>query len=183
MCDATFVGLGIAMVGTAVQGVAQRARGHAAKVADYRSADFADRAAADAVERGNLKELQVTMHGASVVAAQRVIESGTGADVNVGGAKATQDATTAMTEVDRAVVRRNAALEAYGLRERAGAYRQQGEYAEREGDNAAVGTFLSGIARGVGEAGKLYSDMRSADSLKTLRADKLLLDAPPPGED
>jgi hypothetical protein len=159
MCSVIAVAMGVKAIGNIQQGIAAKQRGQAAKAAAYRSADAAERAAADAVQRGSLKDLQYTMQGSKVVAAQRVIQSGSGVDVNIGTTKAVQDATQAVSDVDRAVVRRNAALEAYGLRERARGLRQEGMYAEAEGDNAMVGTFLSGIGEMVGEGGKRVVDI------------------------
>jgi hypothetical protein len=144
-----------------MKGAAQQQQGRAAQEALNRSADTAERAAADAIERGAMKELQVAMHGSAVVAAQRVTQSGSGTDVNVGGNRVVQAAAEAVSAVDRATVRRNAALEAYGLREHARGYRQQGEYARAEGDNAMIGTFLSGIGGAVGQGGKYVADQAS----------------------
>lgn len=158
MCNAIAVGMGAQAFGNVVKGAAQAQQGRAAADSLNRSADASERAAADAIDRGALKELQVTMHGSAVVAAQRVAQSGSGLDVNVGGSKAVQDATAAITDVDRATVRRNAALEAYGLRERARGFRQQGAYARAEGDNAMMGTFLGGIAGAVWQGGRFAVD-------------------------
>lgn len=163
MCNAAMVGLGVQGAATLMKGVAAKQHGDAVKAEDYRSADAAERAADDAVYRGTIKDMQVAMQGSKVVAAQRVIESGTGADVNIGGNKATQDATQAVSDVDRATVRRNAALEAYGLKVRARGFRQHGANAEAEGTNAMVGTFLGGIAGGISGGGKFVSDMRTPD--------------------
>jgi|SRR5438445_2253502 len=163
MCNAMFVGMGVAAAGTVMKGIAEKQRGEAAKRADYQSADASERAAADAIDRGNLKELQVTMHGSSVVAAQRVIQSGSGADVNIGAPKATQEGTQAVSDLDRAVVRRNAALEAYGLKARAQGQRQHGENAEAEGNNAMIGTFLGGIAGIGGQAGQYIAGLKTSE--------------------
>lgn len=163
MCNAMMVGLGVQGAGTIMKGIAAKQHGEAAKNADYQSADAAERAAADAIERGNLKEMQAAMHGSAVVASQRVAQSGTGVDVNIGAPKATQEATEAVSEVDRAVVRRNASLEAYGLKSRAQGFRQRGIYAQAEGENAMVGTFLSGVASMIHEGGRYMADQRSPE--------------------
>jgi hypothetical protein len=158
MCSAIAVGIGAQAFGTILKANAQVQQGRAAKTAANMSADASERAAADAIYRGSLKEMQVTMHGSAVVAAQRVAQSGSGLDVNVGGHRAVQTGTEAVTDLDRATVRRNAALEAYGLRERARGFRQQGEYAQAEGENAALGTFLSGIGSAIGQGGRYVAD-------------------------
>lgn len=161
MCDAITVSLAAKGVGTIMSSVAAQKQGQATKAADYRSADFAEKAAADAVEAGNLKELQTAMHGASVVAGQRVGMSGTGADVNTGGSLATQLGTQAISEVDRATVRRNARLHAYGLTAKAQDDRQRGLNAESSGNNAMLGTFLGGMGGLIGSAGKIAGDVTS----------------------
>jgi hypothetical protein len=116
------------------------------------------RAAASAVERGNLKDLQEAMKGDAVVVQQLVAQSGSGADVNVGAPAATRRASGAVLEVSRKIVRYNAALEAMGLREHARRYYQEGENAEAEGKSAFVGTLLSGGAKMIGMGGKLAAD-------------------------
>lgn len=162
MCDAMAVGLAAKGVGTLIQGTAAQAQGRATRAADYRSADFAEKAAADAIEAGNLKDLSQAMHGAAVVATQRVAMSGTGVDINTGGSLATQLGTQAVNEVDRATVRRNARLHAYGLTAQAQGDRQRGENAAVAGDNAMLGTFLGGMGGLLGDAGKVVSDKISA---------------------
>ena len=181
MCDAIAVGMGVALVGSFVKAKAQEDQGQAAKAANFRDADFSDRAAADAIRRGELKDLQVAMRGSSVVSRQRVIQSGTGFDVNVGSPKTTQDATQSVSDLDRQIVRRNASLEAYGLQARARSQRQSGLYGEAEGDNAASGTFLSGFSSAIMMGGKGAADTRSPYDMKV---DALLASAPsaPDGE-
>lgn len=173
MCDAISIGLAAQGAGTLMKGQAQLAQGAAAKTAYNQSADSAERAAADAIERGEYRDLQVAMRGSAVIAEQRVAQSGTGGDVNSGGNLQTQLSTSAVTDVDRAVVRRDAALAAYGLRTRAQELRQQGEYAESEAESAALGTFLGGAGGLLSQGGKRfaeipdplkYSGSRSADS-------------------
>lgn len=158
--------IGMAMVaqgaGALAKGVAAKQHGDAVKAAADLSADASERAAGDAVEAGKLKDLQVAMHGSSVIAAQRVLQSGSGVDVNIGAPKATQEATAAVNEVDRRTVARNATLQAYGLRARAQGQRQAGAYAQAEGDNAMIGTFLGGAGTLVGEGGKLFNDSASS---------------------
>lgn len=162
MCDMKIVAMGAEGAATIMQGVAAKKRGDAERDAAYLSADASERAAADAIERGKLKDLQVAMHGSSVVADQRVAQGATGADVNIGAPKATQDATQAVSDVDRAVVTRNAALEAYGLAQRARGQRQHGQNAEAAGKAAMLGTFLGGIGKLGSQGAALGSDYKSS---------------------
>lgn len=154
------VAMGAEGAAVVMQGMAAKKHGDAEKAADYLSADASERAAADAIERGKLKDLQVAMHGSAVLGEQRVVQSGTGADVNIGANKATQDATQGVSEVDRAVVARNAALEAYGLKQRARGQRQRGQNAAAAGEAAMWGTFLSGIGKVGSQAAGLGSDIK-----------------------
>ena len=163
MCNAMMVGLGVQGVATVTKGFAQKQHGEAVMREDFRSADAAERAAGDAVYRGEIKEMQVAMQGSKVIAAQRVIQSGTGADVNIGAPKATQEATEAVTNVDRRMVVYNAQMQGYGLRMRARGFRQAGVNAAAEGKAAMTGTFLSGIAGAINQGGKVAADLRTPD--------------------
>lgn len=159
MCSALGVGVGMMGVSTLMKGMAAKQQGEAAKRSENMTADEAERAASDAVERGRLKDLQVAMRGSRVVAAQRVAVSGGGADVNVGAPQAVGESTEAVNEVDRRTVTYNATMEAYGLRSQARAHRQRGENAAAEGEAAMWGTFLSGAGQIGGAAGRLATDV------------------------
>jgi hypothetical protein len=158
MCTVLGAAAGVQIAGSLLQAGAARQHGSAAKQADDLSAVSAEKAAASAVERGNLKDLQEAMKGDAVVVQQLVAQSGSGADVNVGAPAATRRASGAVLEVSRKIVRYNAALEAMGLREHARRYYQEGENAEAEGKSAFVGTLLSGGAKMIGMGGKLAAD-------------------------
>jgi len=157
------VGLGVQGLATVVKGVAAKKHGEAVQAEDFRSADAAERAASDATYRGEIKDIQMAMQGSRVVAAQRVIQSGTGADVNIGAPKATQEATEAVVAADRKMVIYNAAMQGYGLRMRARGFRQAGVNAATEGKNAMIGTFLGGIADMIKQGGKVASDIKPGD--------------------
>lgn len=159
MCDMTAVAIGGELVGTVISGVSAKQRGDAAKAENFRSADAAERAASDAVERGNLKGQQVAAHGSMIVSQERVAVSGTGADVNIGAPKSIQLATEAATEGDKKIIAHNAQMEAYGLKSKARNLRQRGVNAQAEGDAAMVGTFLGGIAKVGGQVARRYADV------------------------
>lgn len=151
-------GLFLGGLGSLIKAGAQQAQGRAAKMAADLSADFSERAAADAVQRGNMREFEVTSRGEKILADQLTAQTNSGSDANVGGQLTTRQASRGNLDFDRALVRRNAAMEAYGFRARAQAQRQEGEYAQEAADTAATGTFLSGIADFVGGAGKFLID-------------------------
>jgi len=152
-------------VSNIIKGTAAQQHGRAVKAAEYQTADEAERAAADAIDRGKLKDMQVVMRSSKIVAAQQVAVSGGGADVNVGAPRAVQEATEAVTEVDRRTVAHNAALEAYGLKSVARAHRQRGEFAAAEGEAAMWGTFLGGISQVIGTGGKIGADVQPTAGL------------------
>lgn len=162
MCSYVAVAMGAQGAATLLKGAAAKAHGDAARDADYLSAGLSQRAAGDAVERGKLKDLQVALHTDAVVAEQRVIQSGTGADINIGGHKDTQDATEAVGAVDRKIVQYNAEMEAYGLKQRARAQYQRGANAEAEGKAAMLGTFLGGIGHLGAEGAMMSADEETA---------------------
>lgn len=161
MCEPMAIGLGVQGFATLLKAQSQLSQGEAAKARSGLSAGSALRAAADAISRGEAKDLQVAMHGSAIVADQRTAIAATGADVNIGGAQAVQSGTMAVSEVDRATVRRNAALEAFGLRSKAQTFYQEGEDASVAAKNAALGTFLGGIGGAIGSGGKFLADVKS----------------------
>lgn len=147
--------------GGLVQGVAAKNRADAASAEQNRDAQFAEQAAGDAVEKGNLIDLQEAMKGTAVTSAALVQQSASGAEVNSGGAQQVRSSTNAVVEVDRAIVRRNAQLEAYGLRAKARSHRQQAAYDTAEGKTAFWGSFLGGMVGGGGDVGKMLADRSS----------------------
>lgn len=148
-------GLFLGGIGSIFKASAQASQGRAAKSAADLSADYSERAAADAVERGNMREFEVTSRGEKILADQLSAQTNSGSDANVGGQLTTRQASRGNLDFDRALVRRNAAMEAYGLRARAQGQRQEGEYAKQAADDAALGTFLGGLADFVAGAGML----------------------------
>lgn len=146
------------MFGGLIQGDAAEKRANAAAAEQRRDAQFAEQAAGDAVEKGRLIELQEAMKGTAVTAAALVHQSASGADVTTGGAQQVRSATEAVVEVDRAIVRRNAQLEAYGLRAKARSHQQQAQYDTSEGKTAFWGSFLGGLVSGGGDIGKILAD-------------------------
>lgn len=148
-------GLFLGGIGTIFKMNAQLAQGRAAKSAANLSADYSERAAADAVQRGNMREFEVTSRGEKILADMLSAQTNSGSDANVGGQLTTRQASRGNLDFDRALVRRNAAMEAYGLRARAQGQRQEGEYAMEAAEDAALGTFLGGLADFVGGAGML----------------------------
>lgn len=151
----TGAGLILNGLGTLLKVGAIQKHGAQSKAAYDLSAESALRAAADATQRGQIREYTVVAEGSRVIAEQRA-QSSTGAlDVNVGAQQATERSSQANLEFNRAVVRRNAALEAYGFRQRAQVDYQEGEYAQEKANSEALGTFLGGVADFVKVAGPI----------------------------
>lgn len=145
MCDASMVALGVKGMSSVMQGEAARAHGRAVKTIDGLNAEAANASAGQALQKGAFDELRATMHGDTVIADQAVMESGSGSDVNVGGNQATRRASEAVLDVTRHAIQVDAALTAYNLKTRAQGYYQAGDYAEKAGDAAFIGSFLGGI--------------------------------------
>ena len=163
MCEpVTVAAVSAQIVGGILKSQAQLAQGEATALSYGLSADSAQRAAADAVERGQLKDLQVALRASAVTSAAAVQQSASGSDASVGGAFAARKSTEAIAEVDRKTVARNAALEAYGLREHARGYLQQAANARAAAKNAAAGAFLSGIVGAAASASKMFGDAKPA---------------------
>lgn len=158
MCDMTAVAIGAVGAGTLMQAAGEKQRGAAQKAEDFRSGESAERAAAQAVERGNLRGAQVAARGSEMVAEQRVMFSGTGADINVGAPRAVTQSTEAATEGEKKIVAYSAAMEGYGLKLRARSAFQRGKNAEAEAEARMVGTFLGGAAKITGQVAKKYAD-------------------------
>jgi len=145
MCDASMVALGARGFGTIMQANAALQRGQYTKTIDGMNAENANAAAGQALQRGAFEDLRATMHGDAVLAEQRVMGSGSGADVNVGGGQQTQRASEAVLDVTRRAIQVDAALTAYSLKTRAQGFYQEGAYAEAQAKNEFIGTFLGGI--------------------------------------
>lgn len=160
-----------------MKGAAAKQQGDAAMAADYRSADAAERSAADAIERGKLKDLQVVMRASRMIVEARVLESSRGAVVGVGASAAVQAGSEAVTEVDRKTVARNALMEAYGLRARAQGFRQEGVNAKAAGENAMLGTFLSGAAEIGSKVGAYAADYKSPEDSVDSTPDQVYRDS------
>lgn len=161
MCDALAVGIGMQAAGTVMGAASAIQRGNYNKAIAGMNADAANRAAADAVQSGHLEELRAEMRGDVVSAEARVGGSGSGADINAGGSAASQRGTQAIARLDALAAQRRAALQAYGLRDHARAYFQEGAYAQKEGESEALGTFLSGMG---GLASDIPGSMGEKDS-------------------
>lgn len=146
------------MFGGFIQGEAAQTRANDAAAEQRRDAQFAEQAAGDAVEKGTLIETQEAMKGTAVTSRALVQQSGSGADVTTGGAQQVRASTDAVVEVDRAIVRRNAQLEAYGLRAKARSHQQQATNDIAEGKTAFWGSFLGGLVGGGGDVGKMLAD-------------------------
>lgn len=167
------IGEGVNALGTYEKMQSEAKQGRAALQAHNLSADIEEMAAADAIERGKLKDMQTVMRGSLIVAEQRVMQSGSGTDANTGGNVQTQLSTGAITAVDRSIVVGNAIKEAYGLKLRAAGQRQEGMNAYRASQDAEMGTFLSGLAGVVGMGGKFATDQKGPSDDSTFTSSDL----------
>ena len=111
------------------------------------NAALLDRAAEDALDRGNTEALNVRRRTRLLVGEQRSSAAAQGVDVNSGAAADLQEQAAAWGAHDEATIRRNAFNEAWGIRTQASNQRTEGRYARRSATNQAVGTGLGGLGQ------------------------------------
>lgn len=112
------------------------------------NAGISDRAAADAIERGDLQADQQRDLTQQVIGSQRTAYAANGIDVNTGSAGIVQNDTAALGELDALTIINNAAREAYGYKVQAMDQRQQGKLAKYQGKMNAIGSILGGLEQG-----------------------------------
>jgi membrane protein involved in colicin uptake len=172
MCEPVSATLGtLTLLGGVAGGIAQHEAAEARADAARRNAEVADRAASHALRTGEIEVARVRMQDEALGGQQRVGYAGMGVDVTSGSAARTALDTATMTEVDVATTRRNAQLEAWGLRVQADNMRAEADDAERAGDMALAAGILGGIGQGVAAT---MSGLRATGNLNRTSV-------PPPG--
>ncbi len=136
MMAASAVGGGLSAFGTWRQGQIEK------KVAEN-NAVMAERAADDAIRRGEQEAQQVQRQTAALKANQRVGMAAHGLDLSYGTAQDIQDQTDFFGQSDVATTRQNAFNEAWNQRENAKQLRYQGKAAAQQANLAAVGSLLT----------------------------------------
>lgn len=119
----------------------QAAYGYEAKIAEN-NASSAERAAADALDRGATEASAVRKRGAQVKGQQRAVLAAGNVDQSFGSALDILTSTDVGTDVDAATAQENAGKEAYALRVQAANYRDEARIARYR--RAATSPLLAG---------------------------------------
>ncbi len=148
MCTPLIIGgIAIAGVGTALSASAAKGRGAYAKSIADRNARMAEIQAADSVSRALLPAVRARMRGGQVIGVEEAHYGASGVLVGVGSPGDVTLQTRIFSNLDEEVIRTNAALEAFGYRTKAQAYRQEGEYAEAQVKNEVFASVIGGVGR------------------------------------
>lgn len=173
MCDGgisaiAVAGLVLSAVGTGVSAYAayenvqsqNRAADYNAKMQN-RNAEIANNQATDAIARGDIAEKQHRLQVSQMVGTQRAGYGSSGLLVDEGTPGMVTEDTRGFGTLDALTIRRNAAVEAADLQNRAGGYAAQGSLFSSSKSNAALplaGSLLSGAS---GLASSTYSAQRA----------------------
>lgn len=101
----------------------------------------------DAITRGRVTEGNLRSDTRKLIGSQRAGFAASGVDISDTDSTAQNvvNDTTALSEMDAATIRTNAAREAWGYKAAATQEQFKGRVAEKENDNRAIGTVLSTV--------------------------------------
>lgn len=152
--------IGTTVIGGAMQFMGAQQQGAAAKSqADYQAAVarnneiLAQRAAADAIARGEVAEGQKRQQNAQLIGRQRAVMASNGVDLGTGSALDIVGDTAAIGELDALTVRSNAAREALGYKTQGMNFAAEANLDQLKGDNAQSAAALTGVSSLIGTAG------------------------------
>lgn len=134
----------LSLVSTLFGASSQQQAGKANKALMDRNAEIATFQADDAINRGRVAAKRRLSQVGQTIGAQRVALAAQGVDINSGTAADIQASTAKIGAIDAQTIRNNAAREAWGYKVNAQDLTLRGRLAEREGDNAAASTLLTG---------------------------------------
>jgi hypothetical protein len=170
MCDASVimgaVGIGTS-VGGAIYGAVQQhdAAEEAAKVAQ-RNKLAAERAASDAIARGEVQAGQIRTRASQMIGEQRAGFAAMGIDASTGSAAEIQGMTRVLSEYDARLTENNAAREAWGYRVEGKNFSAQAAASSAAGDNQALATILGGAGGAMQNTAQMYASYQRAQDLK-----------------
>ena len=140
-------------------GAAKREAGATAAL-DEQNAQYAEQQAEDAIIRGDKEVGKQKATERQTIGSQRAAAAASGVDVGYGSALELQLDAKGLGAMDRAEIKNNAMLEAWGYKQEASNYRSQGKLALMAGRNrakaenmASYSTLLTGAAK----VGDIYS--------------------------
>jgi hypothetical protein len=149
MCEPVSIALaGTALIGGVMKGVADQQAAEANADATRRNAAVAERAADDAIRRGEFDAGRVQMEGVALEGKQRAAAGAGGVVVDQGSAGDIVEGTAAITAIDVESVRNNAQREAWGLRQNASNMRASADSMDRAGKNALLTSIIGGLTGG-----------------------------------
>lgn len=154
---ATVVGTSVAAYGAIQSGNAQKAAAAAREQQNRNNAVLAQRAADDALARGDINAGTKARQTAQLMGQQRAGLAANGIDTNEGSALDLQADVAASGEFDQLTIRSNAMREAAGYEAQGMNYQTQGSIDRATGDNAASAGMLSATSSIVGGAGAVAS--------------------------
>lgn len=135
---------GMALINANQQAAGLKAQAGFSSAMDEINAGMSDRAADDAVSRGETAASRARLKGKMVIGSQRAALAASGVDVNTGSAADVQADTAAMSALDAQTIKNNAAREALGYKTQALNFRTRAQMTRLGGDNAAGNTMLTG---------------------------------------
>ena len=152
----SWIGTGIALVGTAVSVYGMYEQGQAAEAtADY-NAKLAENEAIAKEQQAHAESMQMQKNKERLLASQRAGFAKSGAVGTEGTPLLLMAEQAGTAELDILNQQRNRAMEATALRSEADLQRFQGKSAARAGAIGAAGTALSGVGDGIG----IYSNIK-----------------------
>lgn len=164
MCDPvtlTVAATAVAAGGQLYSGMAQRAQGRYESRVAQQNAGIERRAAADAMERGEVEQMRHFRRVAQAAGEQRARQAASGVDVNFGSAADLLSDVRMIGYEDSATIAENTVREARGYEVNAANYVMQGRAARSRGNAAMVGSSINAFSTILGGA-KQISGMRGA---------------------
>lgn len=118
---------------------------------------LAERAAQDALSRGNVDASKARSEGTVTADAQFSAYANSGVDPTVGTAAAVQASTRAQAELDAQTLKNNAAREAWGFRTQGLSYQRQAGLDAQRSKTKQAATILGGAGQAAAAYGRIQS--------------------------
>lgn len=139
--------VGFSVLSGILSGMAKYQAGKANAATDRGNAVLAERAAGDAVLRGQHAAALAKMRGGAVKGQQKAAVAASGASVSSGSALDLLADTSLMTDMEVSTISSNAAREAWGYRSQATQFRNRANRSEDQGRQAFAGDILGGVTQ------------------------------------
>lgn len=159
IAGASIIGTGAAVAGTVMNANAQRSASEIQAKQDRQNAVYAETAATDVLQIGEKEAARARGEGTRLIGKQRVGYATAGVVLGTGTTLDTLAETREVTEMEALTIKANAARDAWGYRTQGLNYRAQADITRRAGEQAVVGTYLTGAAQvvsGVAQAASYF---------------------------